>query len=81
MFPFDTFFQKSPVYPPATSMTTSTGPGAEYELSCTDCSFTTVIAGDIDEIFDAIDDHQAEVRDHHADHFVNFEALANQTAD
>lgn len=53
--------------------------GAEYELACTDCSFAAVIAGDVDAVFDAIDAHQAEVRDRHADHFVNVEALPGRT--
>lgn len=48
----------------------------KYELACTDCSFTTVVEGSIDELFDVIESHQEAVDAHHADHFVNFESLS-----
>lgn len=47
----------------------------KYELSCSDCSFTTIVEGDIDELFDVIESHQAEADGHYADHFVNFESV------
>lgn len=45
-----------------------------YELTCTDCSFTTVVSGDTGDVYDAIESHQDEAEDSYVDHFVNFEA-------
>lgn len=42
-----------------------------YELSCSDCSFASVVEGDVHEVFDEIDMHQADVDDG-GKHFVNF---------
>jgi hypothetical protein len=50
-----------------------------YDLSCTDCSFTTVIEGDDRDVYEAIDTHQAETADSHSEHFVNFQARLTES--
>lgn len=46
---------------------------SEYHLTCTACSFTTVVEGDFDEMFDRIEEHQADYGADPMDHFVEFE--------
>lgn len=44
-----------------------------YRLTCNDCSFEAVMDADVDEIFDVIEDHQAEYEADRDDHYVDFE--------
>lgn len=52
-----------------------------YELSCADCTFSTLYQGDLDGLFDVIEEHRAEMRSHPPDHFVEFEAVPRSSAD
>ena len=49
--------------------------GRAYELTCTDCAFTTMVEGDIDELYDVIEAHQDRMRNSPANHAVDFEAV------
>lgn len=49
----------------------------EYQLTCTDCSFSTVEDGGIDAVFDAIEAHRAAFATDPSDHFVEFELLGH----
>lgn len=40
-----------------------------YTVSCTDCAFETIVEGDTADVFDVIDDHEAE-----REHFVEAQA-------
>lgn len=64
-----TFFPNCPIAPLEEMSRT-------YDLTCTDCPFTTVVDGDTDDVYDAIDAHQAESTSQQADHFVTVEARA-----
>lgn len=50
-----------------------------YDLSCTECSFTTVVEGDDQDVFEVIDTHQEEAADPANEHFVNFEARLSES--
>lgn len=45
----------------------------EYQLVCTECSFTTVVEGTIGEAHEAIENHQEENGD---EHFMNVRLLS-----
>jgi hypothetical protein len=49
---------------------------AKYRLDCSKCIFSVVIDGSVGDVFDAIDQHQAEADGDMMDHHVNFELLA-----
>lgn len=51
-----------------------------YELTCTDCAFTTEFEGDIDKLYEVIEAHQDRMRNSPADHFVEFEATSSSGA-
>ncbi|WP_224449715.1 hypothetical protein [Haloprofundus salilacus] len=43
-----------------------------YELECTGCSFETTIAGDVDDVYDAIKGHQSNCGSEPMVHLVEF---------
>lgn len=49
----------------------------EYRLECTDCSFTEIVTGEIDDVLDRIDDHVDRTvdGDREMEHFVEFEVV------
>lgn len=61
-------------------MTDGRDRGRAYELTCTDCAFTTEFEGDIDELYDVIEAHQDRMANSPADHFVDFEAVSSSVA-
>lgn len=46
-----------------------------FELTCTDCAFTTRVEGDVDDIYDVIEGHRERMQNSPAEHFVDFQAL------
>jgi hypothetical protein len=50
-----------------------------YDLSCTECSFTTVVEGDDQDVYEVIDTHQEEAADPANEHFVNFQARLSES--
>lgn len=44
-----------------------------YDLTCTSCSFTAVVEGDTDDVYDAIEAHQDDSISNQEDHFVDVE--------
>lgn len=48
-----------------------------YRLACTACSFSTVVDGDVDAVFDAIEAHQADFDADPEAHLVDFEVTSS----
>lgn len=49
----------------------------EYRLTCTDCSFSASVNGDVDAVFDAIESHQADRVFDPGEHRVDFEVIGS----
>lgn len=49
----------------------------EYRLACTACSFSTVVAGDVEAVYDEIEAHQAEFESDREVHLVDFEVIGS----
>ena len=49
----------------------------EYRLTCTDCTFSTVVTGDVDAVYDAIEAHQADWASGPGAHRVDFQLVGS----
>lgn len=47
----------------------------KFMLDCTACSFSQVVEGTIDDVYERVDEHRAEMEPAPADHIVNFVQL------
>ena len=67
--------KQTEVTPVSQSMDDGSNGGRAYELTCTDCAFTTQVQGDVDEIYDVIEGHRERMENSPAEHFVDFQAV------
>lgn len=49
---------------------------AKYRLECSKCIFSDVVEGDVNDVFDVIEQHRVEAEGDMMDHNVDFELLA-----
>lgn len=64
-----------PIFQEGFRLNSVDGDASRYRLDCVDCSFTTVVYGDLSRAHEKIQIHQQEVQADQNAHFVNIREI------